>query len=401
MPTKPPDLLTHLRSPDGTETPEQLFQRSIREREALPLVERIFEDAQLNKPEPKYEGAEMRAYDPDAIEEAYYKSVRTNRAMPTREGLATWRRLTNAKQQFDLQVLELGGALPIRAIGLVAALSGAKLAKARPSPGPKASSQSREACATCSVPAAIQGPGVKGAKPGYHFPQPADDGILPPRSPSTTNPPATSKGPLRERREDAWKASQGPRSLHPTYRDELSRRRSIESAEKAARAQGWEPKSNEVEYINLLREGSPVVYSAAPVKGVPPGWTNVTVHGSSTGFASEPLPFGGTGRWQDRSIDEIASLLKEGNGPIFLSSCETGKLVPGMQPMAQQLADHPLLKGRPVVAPTRTTSGTKIHHEEDAGRWFTFQRGKQWNTGRDPYADFDFDALFRDISKTP
>ena len=154
MPPEPADLDTQLGLLVG-ETPEQLFQRSIRERKALPVGERVLQASQLSEPEPKYDGAEMRAYDPDPIAEAYYKSVRENGAVPKPEGLATWRRLTKTQRQFDELTSELispAARGPV-VVGLLAILGGAKLVEtARTLLRSGARPPSHQACATCTKP---------------------------------------------------------------------------------------------------------------------------------------------------------------------------------------------------------------------------------------------------------
>lgn len=197
------------------------------------------------------------------------------------------------------------------------------------------------------------------------------------------------KTALRQRREEvaeSLKKDDGKVGRPRSYREELSYRRSLEQAEADARANGWVPGSD-VRHVDLEWEGQPRISEEAPSGDVPAGWTVVHVHGSPTGFQSRGLPFGGTGMAQTRSVDEIAGLVAGGKGPVLLESCSTGKPIQFENPIAQQLADHPLLAGRPVVAPTRNIDYGR-HIIGNEGRWFRFKQGGKWfKESMDEYID--------------
>ncbi len=184
----------------------------------------------------------------------------------------------------------------------------------------------------------------------------------------------------RERVRDELSKSRTPQ----TFRQELSLQRSVAAAEAKARAAGWAPKENKVTHIDLTENyaDGPRITTHEPTKHRPAGWTVMNVHGAPDGFeARARLPmFGGTGQSRNPSVDEIAALIHKANpdGPIILESCSSGR--PSLMfenPVAQQLADHPLLRGRTIVAPTRPIGGVEYMGGKE-GRWFEFNAGGKW-----------------------
>ncbi len=104
--TAPAPERRHL--PDPNSPAEQAY----RAHDALGPGERVLESAYVARVARRPKVDEMRAWDGkpsarDAVADAYYESTARNGGTPTNGGLANWRRLSTAKQDFDMAVMEL------------------------------------------------------------------------------------------------------------------------------------------------------------------------------------------------------------------------------------------------------------------------------------------------------